>query len=97
MTGATSGLGRRFAEVLHAAGANVVLAGRRADHLRDLHAQLERSLPVPWAIGDAEQRAALVAATVEAFGAIDLLVNNAGPPGSPSRHRTCRRSAGTRR
>jgi NAD(P)-dependent dehydrogenase (short-subunit alcohol dehydrogenase family) len=83
VTGASSGLGWRFAEVLHDAGASVVLAGRRAERLEELHRILERSLAVPCDIVDAEQRGDLVQAAVEAFGSVDVLVNNAGLSGAP--------------
>ncbi len=42
VTGASSGLGHRFAQVLHAAGATVVAAARRADRLDALHDELLR-------------------------------------------------------
>ncbi|HVJ60466.1 MAG TPA: SDR family NAD(P)-dependent oxidoreductase, partial [Burkholderiaceae bacterium] len=41
VTGASSGLGARFAKVLAAAGANVVLAARRVDRLKELRAEIE--------------------------------------------------------
>jgi len=82
VTGATAGLGRRFAEVLHAAGANVVLAGRRADRLEDLHRTLSRSVAVPCDITGSEDRARLVVTAIREFGALDVLVNNAGVSGS---------------
>lgn len=82
VTGASSGLGWRFAQVLHEAGATVVLAGRRAERLEELHGLLERSLAVPCDIVDAEQRGDLVRAAVAAFGSVDVLVNNAGVSGA---------------
>lgn len=81
VTGASSGLGRRFAEVLHEAGASVVLAARRADRLAELAAALPRSLDVTCDVTDASDRAALVTAAVDAFGRIDILVNSAGLSG----------------
>ena len=83
VTGASSGLGRRFAQVLHDAGAVVVLAGRRAERLHELQSLLERSLAVPCDITNAAQRADLVRIAAETFGSVDVLVNNAGMSGAP--------------
>jgi NAD(P)-dependent dehydrogenase (short-subunit alcohol dehydrogenase family) len=78
VTGASAGLGDRFARVLHAVGANVVLAARRADRLEALSADLPNSLAVAADLSDADDRERLVCAALERFGAIDVLVNNAG-------------------
>lgn len=78
VTGASSGLGARFARVLHAVGANVVLAARRVDRLEALAAELPGSLVVGADLSIAEDRERLVAATLEQFGRVDVLVNNAG-------------------
>ena len=78
ITGASAGLGARFARVVHAVGAKVVLTARRADRLEELAAQLPGSLAVQCDIADAAQRESLVARTVAHFGRVDVLVNNAG-------------------
>lgn len=78
VTGASSGLGERFARVLHAVGADVVLAARRADRLEQLAAELPGAFVAPADLGDANDRERLVAATLDQFGRIDVLVNNAG-------------------
>ncbi|HVV30674.1 MAG TPA: glucose 1-dehydrogenase [Mycobacteriales bacterium] len=82
VTGASSGLGVTFARVLAEAGADVVLAARRAERLADAHAQVEavgrRALSVRTDVTDTQDCAALVAAAVDAFGRVDVLVNNAG-------------------
>jgi NAD(P)-dependent dehydrogenase (short-subunit alcohol dehydrogenase family) len=78
VTGASSGLGARFARVLHNAGARVVLAARRADRLAALSTQLNGSWAVPCDVTSPPQREALVNAAIERFGCIDILVNNAG-------------------
>src|SRR3954462_206269 len=78
VTGASSGLGDRFARVLHAAGATVVLAARRKDRLDALAADLPGSLSVPADLLEPDQREDLVASTLATFGRVDILVNNAG-------------------
>jgi NAD(P)-dependent dehydrogenase (short-subunit alcohol dehydrogenase family) len=80
VTGASSGLGDRFARVLHAAGATVVVGARRVDRLEKLAAELgsERLVPVPCDVAVDKDRRRLVGAAVEGFGRLDVLVNNAG-------------------
>jgi NAD(P)-dependent dehydrogenase (short-subunit alcohol dehydrogenase family) len=78
LTGASSGLGRRFAAVLHAAGANVVAAARRADRLRAAISGLDRAVAVPCDVTVEADLERLVAAALSEFGALDILVNNAG-------------------
>jgi hypothetical protein len=79
VTGASSGLGDRFARVLHAAGATVVAAARRTDRLEALAAELgDRLVPMTCDVSidrDCEQ---LIAAAVAREGHLDVLVNNAG-------------------
>jgi NAD(P)-dependent dehydrogenase (short-subunit alcohol dehydrogenase family) len=78
VTGASSGLGARFARVLHAAGATVVITARRLDRLQELSGQLPRSFPIACDVSVGEQRENLVADVIREFGRIDVLVNNAG-------------------
>lgn len=80
ITGASSGLGLRFARVLHSAGASVTIAARRTDRLESVVASLgsERTLAVPCDVAVDADAERLVATAFEHFGAIDLLVNNAG-------------------
>jgi NAD(P)-dependent dehydrogenase (short-subunit alcohol dehydrogenase family) len=78
VTGASSGLGDRFARVAHAVGASVVVAARRADRLATLVAELDGALAVSADLAVEADRERVVAATVERFGGIDVLVNNAG-------------------
>jgi NAD(P)-dependent dehydrogenase (short-subunit alcohol dehydrogenase family) len=82
VTGAGSGLGARFAVALAEAGADVVLAARRADKLQEMACAVEaagrRSLVVPTDVADAGQCAALADQAMAALGRIDILVNNAG-------------------
>ena len=78
VTGASSGLGVRFAQVLHAVGAKVVIAARRADRLEALAKELPGSLAVPADVAKAADRENLVRTAESHFGRIDILVNNAG-------------------
>ena len=80
LTGASSGLGRRFAHVLHGAGASVVLAARRLDRLEELLAELggDRVAVVGCDVSMPEQLDGLVGTALDRFGSVDVLVNNAG-------------------
>jgi NAD(P)-dependent dehydrogenase (short-subunit alcohol dehydrogenase family) len=82
VTGASSGIGEHFAEVLAAAGAKVALAARRADRLADVARRIEESggtcLPVNCDVTDRESIVAAIAAAEEKLGALTILVNNAG-------------------
>jgi NAD(P)-dependent dehydrogenase (short-subunit alcohol dehydrogenase family) len=78
VTGASSGLGARFARVLDQAGAHVVATARRAELLSDLSCQCGgRIVTVPGDITDAAHRERLVE-HLEPAGRLDVLVNNAG-------------------
>lgn len=78
VTGASSGLGERFARVLDAAGARVVITARRADRLDSLGADLTDPVVLPGDLTDSDWRDELVAAAVAQSGRLDVLVNNAG-------------------
>lgn len=78
VTGASSGLGLRFARVLHAAGASIVLAARRIDRLEALAVELPGSFAVRTDIADEADRVSLVEKTIQKFGRVDVLINNAG-------------------
>lgn len=78
ITGASSGLGARFARVLHAAGATVVVAARRLDRLEILCNDLPGARAIACDVSDAKQREDLVNAVISEFGRVDILVNNAG-------------------
>ena len=78
VTGASSGLGARFARVLDAAGARVVVAARRVDRLEPLAAELSDALVVPCDVADTRSRQDLVARVLDHYGQVDVLVNNAG-------------------
>ncbi|NOG72018.1 SDR family NAD(P)-dependent oxidoreductase [Roseicella sp. DB1501] len=80
VTGASGALGVHFARVLHAAGANLVLAARRVEALEALAAELgPRARPVPLDVTDAAAVGRAFDAAEAAFGApCDVIVNNAG-------------------
>ena len=82
VTGASSGLGVRFAEVLAENGAAVVLVARRADRLAGVKARIEQAGGRALAVeADVRDRAAMQAAfdaAKKAFGTVTILVNNAG-------------------
>lgn len=79
VTGASAGLGRRFARVLHAVGATVVVTARRTDRLTDLARELgDRVIPITADVADADDCRRIVDIAVSEGGRLDLLVNNAG-------------------
>ena len=82
VTGASSGLGVSFAQACAEAGADVVLAARRADKLSDTARLVEdagrRALTVATDVTDPAQCQAMVDAAMTEFGHVDVLVNNAG-------------------
>jgi NAD(P)-dependent dehydrogenase (short-subunit alcohol dehydrogenase family) len=79
VTGASAGLGARFATVLHGAGAAVVLTARREDRLRRLATELgSRVAVLPGDLREAAVREAAVDLAASRFGRLDILVNNAG-------------------
>jgi NAD(P)-dependent dehydrogenase (short-subunit alcohol dehydrogenase family) len=85
VTGASSGLGARFAAVLHGAGAQVVLAARRADRLQAVAADVEERQPgngvvrwLPCDVTDDAARVRLLDVAASLTGTVDVLVNNAG-------------------
>jgi NAD(P)-dependent dehydrogenase (short-subunit alcohol dehydrogenase family) len=82
VTGATKGIGRAIARSLAEAGANIVVVGRDANDARAVQAELEElGVEVLIALTDITQPdeiERMVQASLERFGAIDVLVNNAG-------------------
>jgi NAD(P)-dependent dehydrogenase (short-subunit alcohol dehydrogenase family) len=82
VTGASSGLGVAFAKALAEAGANVVLAARRAERLEATLAIVERAgqraIMVALDVAVPENAQAVVDAAINEFGRVDVLVNNAG-------------------
>ncbi len=82
ITGASSGIGAALARRLAKQRACVVLGARRVEKLEAVAAECERrggkALVVPTDVGDEAQCKQLIERTVEAYGRIDMLVNNAG-------------------
>jgi NAD(P)-dependent dehydrogenase (short-subunit alcohol dehydrogenase family) len=91
VTGTTSGLGKRFAQVLAACGASVAVTGRREDRLRELadeiNSQGGKAFPVRLDMTDSESIVAAVSAAEAALGTITILVNNAGIPDAQRAHK----------
>ena len=88
ITGASSGLGEATARLLSEEGATVVLGARRVDRIQaladELNAKGGTALAVRTDVTDRGQVKALVDAAVEAYGRVDVMVNNAGlMPHSP--------------
>lgn len=88
VTGASAGIGRETARALARDGANVVLAARREDRLNGLASAVEdehgvEALAVPTDVTDYRAVEELVQASVDAFGTLDIVVNNAGTSTAP--------------
>ena len=79
VTGASRGIGAAIAAIYADAGANVVLSSRKVEALDEVAATLPREHVMTFAAnaGEPDQAEACVQATVERFGAVDILVNNA--------------------
>lgn len=79
ITGASRGIGAAAAREFAGAGANVVLVARRQESLADLAGEIgPRALAVPCDVSRFWEVEAAVRATVEAFGRLDVVINNAG-------------------
>jgi NAD(P)-dependent dehydrogenase (short-subunit alcohol dehydrogenase family) len=84
VTGGSRGIGRATALGFAALGARVVIASRKAEACDHVAAEVVeaggQALAVPTHVGDPEALAHLVATTVEVFGGVDVVVNNAANP-----------------
>jgi NAD(P)-dependent dehydrogenase (short-subunit alcohol dehydrogenase family) len=82
VTGASSGLGARFARVLAAAGARIAMAARREDRLvalaEELRADGAEAITLPMDVGSVASIHAALEATEDRLGPVSILVNNAG-------------------
>lgn len=86
ITGASSGLGMRFATVLAQAGARVVACARRVERIEELARAQPAIVPVRCDLSSPEDRAGLIDATLALDGRIDVCVNNAGIASGGSEH-----------
>lgn len=92
VTGATSGLGWRFAQVLAACGAKVAITGRRTERLEELAGIIRgrggQCAPLRLDMTDTENILAVVGQAEEALGGpVQILVNNAGIPDAQRAHK----------
>ena len=91
VTGASSGLGERFARVLAHQGAAVALCARRIDRLEALAEEIiaagGKAVPIKMDAMQADDLVAAVDAAETAFGTVDILVNNAGVPDAQRAHK----------
>ena len=78
LTGAGSGIGLATARLLGSRGARLVVFGRRAAPLEALRAELPGAVVVAGDVADAAARTRAITTAVEAFGGLDILINNAG-------------------
>jgi len=78
ITGASSGLGRQFARAASAAGARLVVAARRRERLESLVSKLADAVAVEIDLLSPDAPETLMAAAIEQFGQVDVLINNAG-------------------
>jgi NAD(P)-dependent dehydrogenase (short-subunit alcohol dehydrogenase family) len=91
VTGASSGLGYRFARVLAAVGAKVIVTGRRLEKLEAVVAEITAAGGTAAALAldvtDSDQLLAVVGKAEEKFGPVTILINNAGIPDAQRAHK----------
>ena len=91
VTGASSGLGRRFAEVIAASGAKVAVTARRVDRLEALAEEIRGAggvaEPIALDMQDNDSILNAVATAEAALGTVDILINNAGIPDAQRAHK----------
>ncbi len=91
VTGGGTGIGEAIAIALAAAGARVVLCGRRAEPLAEVVAQIRTNgstaVPVTADVSEVADVERVVATAVARFGTVDILVNNAAVDGGAPIHR----------
>lgn len=91
VTGTTSGLGRRFAQVLASRGAKVAVTGRREERLQALADEIKaaggEALPIRVDMTDSQNVLDSVATAEAGLGTVTILVNNAGIPDAQRAHK----------
>ena len=91
VTGASSGLGRRFAQVIAASGAKVAVTARRVDRLEALAEEIRSAggvaEPIALDMQDNDSIMDCVASAQAKLGTIDILINNAGIPDAQRAHK----------
>jgi len=79
ITGASRGIGAEAARVFANAGANVALLARSQDEIATLAGEIgDRAIAIPCNVARYSEMSAAVATTVQVFGGLDVLINNAG-------------------
>ncbi len=82
VTGTSRGLGQYFGRALARAGADLVITSRQAELLEPFKAEIEslgrRAVPLPLEVRDYDSIQAMAEAAHDAYGRIDILINNAG-------------------
>lgn len=78
ITGASEGIGKATAELLHSKGANLALASRSKDKLEAVAASLPGSFVIPVDMTDGDSIVNMVKGVQDHYGRIDVLINNAG-------------------
>ncbi|MDG2303205.1 MAG: glucose 1-dehydrogenase [Candidatus Binatia bacterium] len=85
VTGASSGFGARFARILAAAGAKVIVTARRADRLEQLVSEIDGATAIPCDLTVPSEAERLAQEALALHGHVDVLINNAGATDGPAR------------
>lgn len=83
VTGASSGIGEHMVRTLAANGATVIAAARRLERLEALAGEIDGVVPMRCDVTEEADLEAIVAAAIERFGRLDVVVNNAGLSDAP--------------
>ena len=79
ITGASRGIGAEAGQHFAAAGANVALLARSQGAISELQGEIgDKAIAIPCNVARYQEISAAVATTIEAFGSLDVLINNAG-------------------
>ena len=98
VTGASRGIGQAVAATMAASGAKVMLTSRKLDQLKEVQAEMEGDVDVIAShVGDADSGEKTVAATIERFGSLDILVTTLAPTRITGRYLRLIRLDGIRR